>query len=214
MRTHTTTTEVCTFEELSPEMQQKAIEKHYDINVGHEWWEFSYSMIEEMAQFFGIDTEQKSFCFDIDRDNFFSMDSSISFRQLRDALQSKPEDGFQAQEELFSLFGAWYKAAAKKVCPQTWKAINEGCNPYATSSSRRDYCSTDYNADSYRECDRVAADLEIFAQLCEEVLEHFCFWAKKLLRADYDDLTSDEAIRETLICNEYEFEIDGDGSIF
>jgi len=214
MRTHTTTTEVCIFEELSEEMQQKAIEKHYDINVGHEWWEFSYQMIEEMAQFFGIDTEQKSFCFDLDRDNFFSMESSLSIRQLRDALQSKPEDGFQAQEELFSLFGAWYKAASKKVCPQTWKAINEGCNPYATSSIRRDYCSFDTEADSAYNCDRVAADLEIFAELCEEVLKHFCFWAKKILRADYDDLTSEEQVRESLIANEYEFEADGDGSIF
>ena len=214
MRTHTTTTEVCTFEELSPEMQQKAIEKHYNINVGHEWWEFSYNMIEEMAQFFGIDTEQKSFCFDIDRGNFFCMESSLSIRQLRDALQSKPEDGFKAQEDLFSLFGAWYKAAAKKVCPQTWKAINEGCNPYATSETRNTDASFCTVPDSGWECDRVAADLDILAELCEDVLKHICHFAVKMLREEYDYQTSEEQVRESLIANEYEFEADGDGSIF
>ena len=38
----TETIEIFKFEELSEEAKQKAIEKMYDINVSHNWWEFTY----------------------------------------------------------------------------------------------------------------------------------------------------------------------------
>lgn len=195
-------------------MQQKAIEKNWNMNANDDWFLHCYEMTEEMAEFFGIDTAKKSFCFDLDRGNSFGMDSRLSFSSLRAALQGKPEAGYKAQEELFSLFGAWYKAAAKKVCPQTWKVINEGCNPYATSETRNTDASFCTVPDSGWECDRVAADLDILAELCEDVLKHICHFAVKMLREEYDYQTSEEQVRESLIANEYEFEADGDGSIF
>jgi len=215
MRTHTTTTEVCKFEDLTPEMQQKAIEKHWDINVDYDWWGYSYDMIEEMAEGFGIDTAKKSFCFDLDRNKGFGMDSRLSFSSLRAALQTKPEAGYKAQEELFLLFGAWYKAAAKKVCPETWKRLANGyAAPQAYSRTRNTDASFETDPDNSGECDRVAADLDILAELCEEVLKHFCHFAANLLQSEYDYQTSEEAVRESLISNEFEFEADGDGSIF
>jgi hypothetical protein len=42
MREVTTVTKVFNFKELNKETQQKAIEKLYDINVMHEWWDFCY----------------------------------------------------------------------------------------------------------------------------------------------------------------------------
>jgi len=213
MRTHTTTTDVCKFEELSPEMQELAIGKNCDINTDYEWWEFCYDMIKEQADFFGIDTEQDGFCFRVDYVREFGMTARLSFWDLRKALKGKPEPGYKAQEELFSLFGAWYKDAAKKVCPQTWKAL-DNCNPYATSETRNTNASFDTEADNYDQCDRVANDLQILADLCKNVLQHICHFAAKSLAEELEYKTSDEAIRGTLICNEYEFEADGDGSIF
>ena len=215
MRTHTTTTEVCTFEELTPEMQQKAIEKNYDIEIHYEWWGNCYDAIKEMAEFFGIETEQKTFCASWDYSPSFGMNSRLSLYHLRDALKSKPENGYKAQEDLFSLFGAWYKAAAKKVCPQTWKRISEGyAAPQASSRTRNTDASFETDADNSEECDRVAADLEILADLCEDVLQHICHYAAQMLREEYEYRTSEECIKECLIANQYEFEADGDGSIF
>ena len=47
------------FSELSEEAQNKAIEKLYDINIGHDWWEFTY----EDAKNIGL----KITSFDLDR---------------------------------------------------------------------------------------------------------------------------------------------------
>jgi hypothetical protein len=37
------------FSELSEELQQKAIEKHYDINVNYEWWDGIYQDAENIG---------------------------------------------------------------------------------------------------------------------------------------------------------------------
>lgn len=37
------------FNELSEEAQQKAIENLYDINVDHDWWEFTYEDAEQIG---------------------------------------------------------------------------------------------------------------------------------------------------------------------
>jgi len=38
----TETIEIFRFEELSEEAKQNAVEKMYDLNVSHNWWEFTY----------------------------------------------------------------------------------------------------------------------------------------------------------------------------
>lgn len=42
MRTETVTYEIFTFAELTPETQQCVIERNYDFDVFHDWWEFVY----------------------------------------------------------------------------------------------------------------------------------------------------------------------------
>lgn len=42
-----------------------------------------------------------------------------------------------------------------------------------------------------------------------EALRNFCKWIYKSLEAEYDYLTTDEAVRESILANEYEFTEDG-----
>lgn len=55
-------TKVYKFHELPQEIQSKVIDKHYDINIDYEWWEFIY----EDAKNVGIKIRE----FDIDRGNY------------------------------------------------------------------------------------------------------------------------------------------------
>jgi hypothetical protein len=59
MRKITKEYNVYTFDELSDKAKEKAIEKFYDINTDHEWWEFVY----EDAKNIGLNITE----FDIDR---------------------------------------------------------------------------------------------------------------------------------------------------
>lgn len=62
MRENTVTTKVYPFDELSDEAKQAAIEKLYDINVDHGWWDFTY----EDAKTIGLKITE----FDLDRGAF------------------------------------------------------------------------------------------------------------------------------------------------
>ena len=48
MRTRTTETTLYTFEELTDEAQEKALEHLWDINVDYEWWDF---IVEDISSF-------------------------------------------------------------------------------------------------------------------------------------------------------------------
>ena len=53
------------------------------------------------------------------------------------------------------------------------------------------------------ECFRFCEDYE-----CEDlgdIIDDFAHWARVLLRDEYEYLTSDDAVKETIEANEYEF---------
>lgn len=49
MRTETTTRTIYTFDELSDEAKEKALEAYRDINVSFDWWEFTYMDAETIG---------------------------------------------------------------------------------------------------------------------------------------------------------------------
>ncbi len=59
MRTITTVKTVYSFDELSEDAQEKAVEKLYDLNVDYDWWEFVFEDASEVGL--------KLTSFDIDR---------------------------------------------------------------------------------------------------------------------------------------------------
>ena len=63
MRTETITREIFTFEELSEEAKQKAIDKNRDINVDHGWWYGTYDDAENVElKIKSFDTGRASEC--------------------------------------------------------------------------------------------------------------------------------------------------------
>ena len=61
---------------------------------------------------------------------------------------------------------------------------------------------------NYYRCFRFGEDYE-----CEDlgdIIDDFAYWARILLRDEYEYLTSDEAVQEAIDANEYEFTADGE----
>lgn len=164
MRTIIKETTVYTFEELSPEAQQKAIEKLWDINVDYDWW-------------IGL----KITGFNLDRNRHAAGDFICS------ALET-----------------------AHKIIEEH----GEQCETYQTA---KDYLVTrDELVKKYSDgTDQVTEDNEYqFDQDCDDIDREFLRSLLEdysiMLQKEYEYLTSEEAIKETIQANEYEFTAEGD----
>lgn len=69
------------FEELSSEAQDKVIEELYDINISHEWWEYSY----EDAKNVGI----KITGFDLDRANYCKIEPYYKYSTIANKIMAE-----------------------------------------------------------------------------------------------------------------------------
>lgn len=63
MRIKITETKVYKFDELTEEQKEKVIEKHWDINVDHEWWDSVYDDAEQIGlKITAFDIDRASYC--------------------------------------------------------------------------------------------------------------------------------------------------------
>ena len=186
MRKFTTEHTVYTFEELSEEAQQKAIENNYEINVDYYW--YYDEILEEIASDYGVNLIWSDLCFDLDRGSYLYMDNHDHGRSgqtsdIEDAQKFLKRAGIDLRtRDARELLSNGLSLATKHY------GGGDGAN----------YVDTDYCDISAKTDDLLQATIN---ELCDKLLEQ--------LRADYEWRTSEEAIRETLIENEYEFYEDG-----
>lgn len=183
MRTETTTRTLYTFAELSDDAQQHAIEELWDVNVDYDWWDCSYETIKKAGECLGIACTVSGF--DLDRGDYVGLCGGYSYRK-----------GWRAA--LAHEFGGDTLAALVKIGEELQAAQKTlFWSGYASMESSR--YGTRYSADAdhggQHDVDGLVDGLREF--------EH---WALTLLRREYDYLTSDDAIKETIEANEFEFD--------
>ena len=171
------TTMVYSFNELSDDAKKRALNAFRDINVEYDWWDGAYDTICTAGNLLGLD---------IDRINF---------------------DAY-----LYCIFNANYEyvrgavKAVKAEFPQDTK-LHDVARKLQDLQKRHFYslsCAvTEGRSMNRYECFRFCEDYE-----CEElgdIIDDFARWAWVLLRDEYKYLTSDEAVKEAIEANEYEF---------
>lgn len=186
MRTETIERTLYQFNELSDKAKQRALERLCYVNVDFDWWQFTYETIQKAGECLGIDCTVDGF--DLGRGSHVALSGKYTYQKnWRATLRA--EFGGDSLPELERI-GAWLQAAQK---PVFWSG-------YATLEPGRD--GTRYSADAdhggQRDTDGLVDGLREF--------EH---WALTLLRREYEYLTSDDAIKETIEANEYEFDENG-----
>jgi len=150
----TRTYNVYEFEELTERQQQKVLDKYYDINVDHDWWEFVYSDAEAIGL--------KILAFDIGRR--WEIDTQTLQKPKDIALNILESHGKHCDT---------YKVAK-------WFLVNR----HTLKKHRRQ--------DGLEEC-----EMTFEGDLKQEYL--------RMLEREYNYLTSEEAVKETLIANRYIF---------
>ena len=209
----TRTINIYHFDELSTEAKQTAIDSHRSWNVqDFEWWESSFEGFAEAADLFGLDVRQtrKSLVGGGHR-----YDPTIFF------------SGFSSQGDGACFEGCYtYKKGALKATKQAFPADSELLRivrDLQALQQRNFYQLTaaakyrgGYNHSGCMNITVDRADGKAFSDDDEESLKQlmrdFADWIYSCLEKEYDYLTSDEAVAESLRANGTEFTEDGQTS--
>ncbi len=213
-----------TFDELSEKAKEKAKDwyRGNDNGLDYEWWDASYESFQDAARYLGITIDTKTVRsvgsytkegkWDGNKQNsreedciyfsgFSSQGDGACFYGRWDASKMKPlkelKADFGTAEELYRIHGKLW--AFKKQYPDAY------CTSTKSSCHYSHERSTNLEAVLGEEIDYNEATHKPL----EECLVDFMKWMYRQLEAEYDYLTSDEAITETIRSNEYEFTEDG-----
>lgn len=172
---------VYSFAELSDDAKERALNEFRPVNIEHYWYEDTFDTIRTAGKRLGLEIDR--IYFDTDLYCIFDAD----YRYVRGAVKVI-RDEFPSATDL-------HKVARDLQVLQKRHFYSLSCNV----SSQRD-------TNSYQ-CFRFGEDYE-----CEDLgdlLDDFAHWARILLRDEYEGLTSDEAVKEMIEANGYEFTEDG-----
>lgn len=158
------------FEELSEEAKQKALEKLYDLNVDHNWWEFTY----EDANNIGLKITE----FDLYRKEIRG-EFNYSANEVAQDILNNHGDTCETYHIAQDFLNKW--------------------NPVFA-----DYM--DETSENFESCDLEDKMFDLEKNFLEELLNEYL----SILQREYDYLTSEEAIIESIEANDYEFTEDGE----
>ena len=212
--------ETYSFEELSPEAQKHALEEQRDINVDYQGWE------DGVTEGFKEDMEEIGISdIDISYTGFWSQGDGASFtsdtidtRKLfnaagiksTDALNMEVENRDDEDKEFYDLLDTLEDIGhldRVRITPEELKVtIERGSSNYYHENTVSAKIEIWDEPEGWEEPGRFIEDLE------KEITNFIRGKCKELyssLSKEYDYLTSDEAVKETLIDNDYEFDEEG-----
>lgn len=212
-------TPVFKFDQLSDEAKKHALEKNYEWNIDHEWWDAVYDDAIMMGEIMGIsiDTRKGSKAPAIYFSGFSSQGDGAScecsysykvgaLKELKSAAPARYKDHetkkWVEQEgnvELHRICKA-LTAVQRKHFYQLEAKVSV-CGHYSHSGCTR--VTVEHAEERYRDIGDAEEDIT-------QLLRDFMDWIYDRLEAEYNYLTSEEQIRDSLIANEVEFTEEGD----
>ena len=169
------------FAEFSDDAKERAINALRYINVEFNWYEDTFDTIRTAGTLVGLDIDR--IYFDTDLYCIFNADYEYVRGAVKAVRNEFPwaDDLCQVAKDLQDLQRRRFYSLRCEVSSQRVS------NSYRCFRFGEDY-----------ECDALG-----------DILDDFAHWARILLRDEYEWLTSDEAIREMIEANEYEFTEEG-----
>lgn len=192
MRQETTT--IYTFNELTPDMQQEVLDSCRDFNTDYGWHEFIYDDAQAVFEILGFDFQDKQrfyfsgFCSQGDGACIALAKYSYNKGMVKQIKEYAPQD-----TELHEIAQRLQRLQAGAFYTITADIRHSGRYHHERAMS----------IDS--ECERGSFAESDF----KDIVSDLCLWLYKQLETEYDWLTSDESIKETIILNEYEFTAEG-----
>ena len=184
------------FEELNEEQKERALNDHRHWNVENfEWWDCTFEDAKTIAGLMGIEIKDIFFSGFWSQGDGACFTGSFSYNKgmVKKVKEYAPKDErlHRIAEDIFDLHRrAFYST-------------------YGRISHTGRYChERSMSVEHYQERGE-----DIHWKLWEDVFADFALWIYRRLEEEYEYLTSDEAVEESLIANEYEFEVDEEGEL-
>lgn len=191
------------FNELSEVAKKKAIEHFSNINVDYNWWDSVYENFHSLAALFGITVDLKKTYFT----GFYSQGDGSSYTAEIDVLklinclknnswkEDTPKEDFMQVDIDKRVLGLIEKGLIE--ISASVKPVNRETNIDVSYSAVYTF---------YRnKVDNIENELDKLETLVQSVCKRLNKILFVNLRDDYDYLTSEKAIEETIITNEYDF---------
>jgi len=178
------------FNELSKEAQQKAIENLHDINTDHEWYEWVYEDFKTICSILGIEIDNIYFS------GFYSQGDGAcfegSYKYNKQAVKKIKE--YAPTDTVLHDIAARLTDLQKRNFYQLLAYTKHSGHYY------HEYC-TDITIErnDYKD---ISAGVE---SDMKDTLRSLMKWLYRSLESSYNYLISEEAIKETIIANEYDF---------
>ena len=212
--------ETFSFKELSPEAQKHAIEENRDININYQGWE------DGVTEGFKEDMEEIGISdIDISYSGFWSQGDGASFtsedidtRELfnaaeirsTDALDMEVENRDDKDKEFHDLLDTLEDIGQldrTRIKPEDLKVtIERGSSNYYHENTVSAKIEIWDEPEGWEEPGRFIYDLE---KQITDFIRGKCKELYSALEKEYEFLTSDETVKETLIDNDYEFDEEG-----
>ncbi len=206
-----------TFEELSEEAKKRAREKARDINTDDGWYEHTIEDADTIAALMGIELDRRSY-------------RTKTGEKKESGAPDIQFSGFACQGDGASFTGSWTwkeggPEAVRQHAPQDEKlhAIADELDGIGSALGANIRATIHRTSQHYAHEHTVSIDLEDLDETSESeprftdeqekevaaALRAYMEWIYRQLEQEYEYLTSDEAIDETLIANEYLFTVNG-----
>ena len=191
METRTYT--VYKFDELPKETQEKAIEKLQDINTDYDWWDFVYEDAKECGKQFGVSIDKIYFSGFWSQGDGACFEGSYSFE--KDGLE-KIKSHAPKDEKLHRIAGELQKIQSANGNTVTATVKHSGHYYHSRCTDIDVFSNDEYATKEVQES-------------VTELLRDLMNWIYSQLEKEYEYQTSDEAIKETIEANDYDFTDDG-----
>jgi len=190
-------TKVYPFGELSDDVKQEVVEDMADINVDYDWW-YDYDDKKEIVKLMGIDIDNIYFSGFSSQGDGACFEGSYEYRKgcVKAIMDYAPKDTelHRIIKELQSIQKKCFYSAKASV-KQSGHYMHKYCTEISVDFENRN-TSIDYYNQEHEEN-------------ITELLRDYMEWIYRSLEKDYEYLTSEKAIIETIEANEYEFTADG-----
>ena len=192
MRTATKRTDVYTFDELSESAKETAMQWYREGAFDYEWWDFEDAT--QIGKIIGIDIDKIFFSGFSSQGDGACFEGSYAYKvgSVKNLKEYAPTD-----KTLHQIAIDLSKAQRKYFYGLNANIKQSGHYYHEMCTEIRVY-------DDYESWTDVDTENSII-----EPLRDFMRWIYKQLESEYDYLNSDEAVKESIEANEYEFDEDG-----
>lgn len=193
------------FEQLPVDAQKQAIEKLRNINVDYDfWYAYSFDHFTKLCGLMGVRVEPGSIHFR----GFYAQGDGSSFRADADLLKLIEAVKSRAWEAMFNPFELDIKTpdvSRRLLSLITKNLVNVSLQINAPGRGTHILTSLDWNYDSPKNLphiNKAFLSLENWFSQTAETLNNYLY---RSLQSEYEFLTSDQSVKDTILANEYLF---------